>query len=540
MKRSTSQSSASDYSDTFDDSEFPSYEDLFYRPPMPDNPDNPNCPQSPAQVVLDNRVCEDENEGTIRELLNEMRDWILEHPSEVGRRLQKPLPPSPVASDDELPDSAPATPRYGKFLSEDDEDHRPTPKPSISALRAKVSTSTSSSQKSLTCTAFPISRRRFVDVPQSPLSEAFMDSPCPSPRLPRAPIRTRSSSMTLCGPSLLTARSETNLRQHRPPSLKAPFTSLGPDHIFLKPGFNKSFSAPNTPTAGEFMQMQANPKRHPSLHHVHSLPYSTRTHSGHLAPGDFSSRAVTLSRWSLSTSAQDDAPGLLSNQEQRSSQAEAEVAKKGLTRSASRFGLSLSFAKFDIAKFIPFPIRASSRKRLIIQGVKSGDTTAVQSVRQWCEVFGAIDRLSQKPNGEIHIHYRNRAVANRPRSFSHILRFHAPSASLNRYLLILTTFIHPPPPSVLLPSIIGGGDPHNAKLAFVLLSYSFLLISPRFPPFFSSLVKSFLATGVRDAETAYWLYAVKEPEVSDVLECLQSSGYADARLFEPAHSGMEL
>ncbi|KAI5119074.1 hypothetical protein M0805_005492 [Coniferiporia weirii] len=250
MKRSGSQSSTSDYSINILDSEFPSYEDLFYRPPMPmpslslSGPYPHSHPRTaePIGLLLDNRVRGDENEGPLRELLDEMRDWFIEHSaSEAERRLHKPLPAPPaverVARRPYVRAHAHTAPvvavadSYPYPYTDDDEsddDHQLTPKASHSGLHTRAAAAyyahpapAPASQKMPTPAsaspnaAFPILRRHLADVPHSPFSDAFVDSsPCPSPSassavFPQSRLRPRSSSMTLCAPStLLTARSE--------------------------------------------------------------------------------------------------------------------------------------------------------------------------------------------------------------------------------------------------------------------------------------------------------------------------------------------
>lgn len=372
---------------------FPSYEDLFYQPPVPDVDQEPK--------VMNGFLHDDDEEGTIRDFLDEMRDWYLEQSEESVSRFQKPLPPPPVEeSDDEDAIRKPfgAARALRKRIAESNE-HFPTIN-STSPLRLKTSTpstpSTFSTEPKTPTLAVPF--RPFADVPQSPISEVSVVSPYVSQPL-QSSVRARSSSLS----ALKASRSEMHLR--RPPPLKPSSKSLGAvnDHVLLHPGFNKSFSAPNTPTAAEFMQAKAERQLHaPNVRH---LPYGNP--SNHLGPVDARLRAAT-SCWSLSTAAQDDnsPPSPLSP-------VQPETPRKGLPRSPSRLGLNLSFSKFDFTKLVRFPSRSNNKKRLVIKGVASGAEAAVQSVKQWCEVYGAVDRLSQKANGEIHVHFRNRAVADR-------------------------------------------------------------------------------------------------------------------------------
>lgn len=88
MKRSGSQSSASSRSVTWTErNEFPSYEDLFYRPSISES-------EACEPVIMDGFVCQ-EDEGPIRALLDEMRDWYEGQSEEAESRIHKVLYPFP-------------------------------------------------------------------------------------------------------------------------------------------------------------------------------------------------------------------------------------------------------------------------------------------------------------------------------------------------------------------------------------------------------------------------------------------------------------
>ncbi|KAH8115878.1 hypothetical protein DFH11DRAFT_1243393 [Phellopilus nigrolimitatus] len=343
--------------------DFPTYEDLFYRPPSLEHSELQR-PSGP--IVVENRLPDDDNEAPLRALLDEMRDWCVENSDEVFKRLNKPLPAPPESDDEHAYD--PSAPRrtYSK-----DADFHVTPSSSNS-----TTPSSSPSRLLRTPTSSPILRRPFADVPQSPTCDAFIDSPCPSPALPQASVRARSISMT----PPITTRSEVILNQRRPPPLQASSASLGPDRMLLKAGFNKSFSAPSTPTAMEFLHAKTDRQSR----RMQQLPYGAAP--GHLMPGDFSVRGATHSRWSLSTAGQDDIPVVSPNTGSLSPQTRGENMKRSIVRSPSRVSLGLSFAKFELGRIMRFPSRSGSRKRLIVQGVIAGDEPAVQCVKEWCEV----------------------------------------------------------------------------------------------------------------------------------------------------------
>ncbi|KAL5514433.1 hypothetical protein ACEPAG_2521 [Sanghuangporus baumii] len=400
MKRSGSRSSSSSHSVTWTErNAFPSYEDLFYRPPMPEA-------KAYTPKILDSLTGEDENEGPIRALLDEMRDWY-EQSEESESRFCKPLPPPPVEESDD--DDAIRKPfgaaRALRKVLELDEQFLPIPPTPPLRLKTSIpSTPSTATLEPKTPTSFPIPHRPFADVPQSPISEAFVEASIPYPHLTSA-VRTRSSSLPLGRPppTLKAVRSEANFR--RPPPLKPSSKSLGmvQDHVLLHPGFNKSFSAPSTPTASEYIQAKAD--KHSHLFDVNHSPYNVL--SDPFAREGSQLRSATYSRWSLSTAAQDDIPPLTPL-----SRSHPNTPWKGLPRSPSRLGLGMSFTKFDIMKLVRLPSRIGNRKRLIINGAEAHNEFAVRSIKDWCEVFGAVDRVSQK-NGEVHVHFRNRAMADR-------------------------------------------------------------------------------------------------------------------------------
>ncbi|OCB86467.1 hypothetical protein A7U60_g6360 [Sanghuangporus baumii] len=400
MKRSGSQSSSSSHSVTWTErNAFPLYEDLFYRPPMSEA-------TAYAPKILDGLTREDENEGSMRALLDEMRDWY-EQSEESESRFCKPLPPPPVEeSDDEDAIRKPfGAARALRKVLESNEQFLPIPPTPPLRLKTSIpSTSSTATLEPKTPTSFPAPHRPFADVPQSPISEAFVEAPIPFPHLTSS-VRTRSSSLPLGQPppSLKAVRSEANF--HRPPPLKPSSKSLGTvqDHVLLHPSFNKSFSAPSTPTASGFTQAKADKHSHPLS--VNHSPYNILCDP--FAREGSQLRNATYSRWSLSTAAQDDIPPLTPL-----SRSHPNTPWKRLPRSPSRLGLGMSFAKFDIMKLVRLPSRIGNRKRLVIKGAEALNESSVQSIRNWCEVFGAVDRISQK-HGEVHVHFRNRAMADR-------------------------------------------------------------------------------------------------------------------------------
>ena len=69
--------------------EFPSYEELFYHPPVPRRGSRA-YDASRLDAFMDvNNLDTDEHEGPIRELLEEMREWYIEQGEEVESKLHK-------------------------------------------------------------------------------------------------------------------------------------------------------------------------------------------------------------------------------------------------------------------------------------------------------------------------------------------------------------------------------------------------------------------------------------------------------------------
>ncbi|PAV19174.1 hypothetical protein PNOK_0601800 [Pyrrhoderma noxium] len=137
---SSSTSDASDHSRSSSRShhvDFPSYEDLFYRPPSASFPDFTRTGDAQFDALgmaTTTTLCDEEHEAPIRALLDEMRDWYCEQDFE---RRQKPLPPPPAEPESDVEDAVTQRrPRRRRDLSPGDVLKPPPRISSRSNLRA--------------------------------------------------------------------------------------------------------------------------------------------------------------------------------------------------------------------------------------------------------------------------------------------------------------------------------------------------------------------------------------------------------------------
>ncbi|ESK87317.1 hypothetical protein Moror_5726 [Moniliophthora roreri MCA 2997] len=55
--------------------------------------------------------------------------------------------------------------------------------------------------------------------------------------------------------------------------------------------------------------------------------------------------------------------------------------------------------------------RKAKKRRLVISGVAIGDEQAYEAVKDWCKTFGPLRQITRKPNGSLHVNFRDASVA---------------------------------------------------------------------------------------------------------------------------------